>query len=49
MKIAAWRKSSMAKKYPVWEVLIVATATALVNYPIVFMRFLFSSLLYLHC
>jgi len=34
----------MAKKYPVWEVLIVAIATALVNYPIVFMRFLFSHL-----
>ncbi|KAF8243288.1 hypothetical protein K440DRAFT_562321 [Wilcoxina mikolae CBS 423.85] len=38
MKIATWRKSSMVKIYPVWEVLIVATATALVNYPIVFMR-----------
>jgi hypothetical protein len=39
MKIAAWRKDSVFKKYPVIEVIIVAFITALINYPVVFMRF----------
>ncbi|KAI5779100.1 chloride channel [Geopyxis carbonaria] len=38
MKIADWRKHSIAKKFPVLEVVIVALVTALINYPTVFMR-----------
>jgi chloride channel 3/4/5 len=44
MKIATWRKNSIARKYPVLEVLIVTVITALINYPIIFMRFVFSSI-----
>ena len=39
MAVAAWRKKTFGKKFPVWEVLAVATVTAIVNFPVVFMRF----------
>ena len=39
MAVATWRKKSFNKKFPVWEVLVVATITAIVNFPVVFMRF----------
>ncbi|RPA95953.1 hypothetical protein L873DRAFT_1696197 [Choiromyces venosus 120613-1] len=38
MKIATWRKESNFKKYPVTEVTIVALVTALINFPIPFMK-----------
>ncbi|TGZ83274.1 hypothetical protein EX30DRAFT_329364 [Ascodesmis nigricans] len=38
MKIAAWRRDSFIKKYPVLEVVIVAIITGLINFPTVFMR-----------
>ena len=38
MKIAAWRRESRFRKYPVAEVAIGAVITALINYPIIFMR-----------
>lgn len=47
MKVAAWRKNSIVKKFPVTEVLVVTVVTALVNYPIVFMRFVNSLRLYI--
>lgn len=42
MKIAAWRRDSFLKKYPIAEVAIVAVVTGLINYPTVFMRYVFS-------
>ncbi len=38
MKIADWRKNLAVKNFPIVEVLVVAVATALINYPIIFMR-----------
>lgn len=43
MKFAAWRKSSIVKKFPILEVVVVTLVTAIINFPIVFMRFLISS------
>ncbi|KAI5816314.1 chloride channel [Pyronema omphalodes] len=38
MKVAAWRKYSAVRHFPVTEVVVVATLTAIVNFPVVFMR-----------
>ncbi|KAH0556389.1 hypothetical protein GP486_005691 [Trichoglossum hirsutum] len=38
MRIAAWRKDSAIKDYPIWEVIVLALVTALINFPNVFMR-----------
>ncbi|KAL7268155.1 chloride channel [Rhizina undulata] len=38
MAIASWRKTSPIRSYPVLEVVLVALVTALINFPVVFMR-----------
>jgi len=38
MAIAQWRKSSQLRFFPILEVFLVAITTALINYPIIFMR-----------
>ena len=38
MAIAQWRKGYQLRFFPVLEVFLVAIITALINYPIVFMR-----------
>ena len=38
MAIAQWRKSYQLRFFPVLEALLVAVITALINYPIIFMR-----------
>ena len=38
MMVARWRKSSRVSKFPVLEVFIVASVTAVVNFPNIFMR-----------
>ncbi|KAL8940039.1 MAG: hypothetical protein Q9211_002470 [Gyalolechia sp. 1 TL-2023] len=47
MKIARWRKSSKWMSSPVLEVMIIATCTAIINYPNKFMRAQSSELVYL--
>lgn len=44
MKIARWRKGYALRFFPVLEVVIVAIITALINYPIIFMRLQCSAL-----
>lgn len=39
MAIARWRKSYQLRFFPAIEVLLVAVITALINYPIIFMRY----------
>jgi len=46
MKVAEWRKTRPILKGPVFEVVIVALITALVNYPVKFMRAQASELVY---
>ncbi|MCJ1479865.1 hypothetical protein MMC06_000019 [Schaereria dolodes] len=46
MAIARWRKSSKISKSPVLEVFIVATITAVINFPNIFMRAQSSELVY---
>ena len=46
MKIAAWRKVSKFKKYPVAEVVIATVVTAVINFPITFMKYPSPSPLY---
>ncbi|RPB14014.1 hypothetical protein P167DRAFT_558123 [Morchella conica CCBAS932] len=38
MRIAQYRKTTIIRKYPITEVTIVALITALINFPIIFMR-----------
>jgi chloride channel 3/4/5 len=46
MKVAKWRRSSRISESPVLEVSLVAIATALVSFPIIFMRAQASELVY---
>ncbi|KAF1812656.1 chloride channel protein 3 [Eremomyces bilateralis CBS 781.70] len=47
MRIAEWRRSSIISKSPVLEVIAVALITALINFPIKFMRAQASELVYI--
>jgi chloride channel 3/4/5 len=47
MKIASWRENRTYLKGPVTEVIIVSSVTALINYPIKFMRAQASELVYI--